>query len=44
MIYPRPLCQRPFSVMEEGENSGHALTSPTPTPLLHPTRQQASQG
>ena len=36
MIYPRPLCQRPFSVMEEEENSGHALTSPNPHPSLTP--------
>lgn len=29
MIYTRPLCQHPLSVMEEGDNSGCALTSPT---------------
>lgn len=35
MIYPRPLCQHPLSVMEEGDNSGCALTSPT-HPFLTP--------
>ena len=40
MIYPRPLCQHPLSVMEEGDNSGCALTSPA-HPSLTPYKATA---